>query len=338
MLDIVYGGQWGSEGKGKIAGYLANERDYEAVISCFMPNAGHTYVDGETKLVFKQIPVGSVNPDVMIFLGSTSAINVPLLMEEIENLESHGLDIRNRLFIDPMASIITNEHANWEKEHLTRISSTAQGCGRALSLKVLRSGHLMLARDHKLLQPYIHDTIHAVNNILESGKHILGELAQGFELSLNISRFWPYTTSRDCTPQAFLNDIGVHWSHIRNSIMVVRPYPIRVGNVYDENKNMIGYSGGVYKDQNELSWKQISENAGFNILEKTTVTGKVRRVFEWSDQQYQRAYRITRPTDIALTFTDYLKDDQLKKFREKLHPILSIESYGPDNAQTKLVY
>ena len=46
-VTVVFGGQAGSEGKGKIAGWLAQRYDWDAAVSTFMPNAGHTYVNND---------------------------------------------------------------------------------------------------------------------------------------------------------------------------------------------------------------------------------------------------------------------------------------------------
>ena len=42
-VDVLVGLQFGSEGKGLIAGYLGNSGLYDTVVNCNMPNAGHTY-------------------------------------------------------------------------------------------------------------------------------------------------------------------------------------------------------------------------------------------------------------------------------------------------------
>lgn len=305
-LHLIFGGQWGSEGKGKIVGYMATHEKIDAAISCFMPNAGHTHQYGNKSLVFQQVPVSAVNPNAKLLLGPTSAIHIELLLSEIKMLEDAGLDIWDRLYIHPNAVIVEGRHREWEKENLVYISSTTKGCGAALADKVRRDVNVKLAGDVEELEGYLSDTVSLVNNMLEQGGTVLGEMAQGFELSINHSGTFPYCTSRDCTPQQFLNDIGVHWSAVNTSWAVVRTYPIRVGNVYDKEGVILGYSGDVFDDQKETDWKTLSNKLGRPVEEITTVTKKVRRVFTWSWQQIQHMYRICRPNRIALTFLDYM--------------------------------
>ena len=126
------------------------------------------------------------------------------------------------------------------------------------------------------------------------------------ELGINHSRMYPRCTSRDCTPQQFLNDIGVHWSAVASSTAVMRSFPIRVGNVYNEDGHMVGYSGDVYSDQKELDWEEMSKLIGREVKEITTVTKKVRRVFSWSWTQALRMAMVCRPTHVAFTFADYM--------------------------------
>ena len=48
-VTVVVGGMAGSEGKGKVAGYLALHDDMTHAICNFMPNAGHTWRSGDKK-------------------------------------------------------------------------------------------------------------------------------------------------------------------------------------------------------------------------------------------------------------------------------------------------
>ncbi len=44
-IDMVLDFQYGSTGKGLIAGWLAKRGDYDTAICAFATNAGHTYID-----------------------------------------------------------------------------------------------------------------------------------------------------------------------------------------------------------------------------------------------------------------------------------------------------
>jgi adenylosuccinate synthase len=84
--------------------------------------------------------------------------------------------------------------------------------------------------------------------------------------------------------------------------MVSRTYPIRVANAIE------GTSGPLNQ---ELSWATVSKRSGIPIdtleaKEVTSTTKRRRRVgsFDWA--QLRRAASLNGPTDIALTFVDYL--------------------------------
>src|SRR5690606_5506427 len=94
-VTVVLGGQAGSEGKGKIAGYLAKE--FGASVANFMPNAGHTWVgDDGRKVMVQQLPQAVVNKDALLFISAGSALEPDLLFDEIQKYGAHGRVIIGR--------------------------------------------------------------------------------------------------------------------------------------------------------------------------------------------------------------------------------------------------
>jgi adenylosuccinate synthase len=86
--------------------------------------------------------------------------------------------------------------------------------------------------------------------------------------------------------------------------MVVRSYPIRV----QSPKNGTSGPMGI-----EVSWKTIAERSGLSAKEleqkeKTSTTGRDRRVAEFNWSLFRKAVTLNGPTDIALTFADYLDE------------------------------
>jgi adenylosuccinate synthase len=116
---------------------------------------------------------------------------------------------------------------------------------------------------------------------------------------------YPYVTSRDITVSAALNDAGLHPSALGKILMSVRTCPIRVGNIRDEHGKEIGYSGPCYPDQKELTWKELDQEP-----ELTTVTKRIRRIFNWSPLQYQKALGVLRPDFTFINFVNYLKSEE----------------------------
>jgi adenylosuccinate synthase len=141
---VVLGTQWGDEGKGKIVDLLS--RDSDAVVR-FQGghNAGHTLViDGE-KTVLHLIPSGILQPGVECLIGNGVVLSLHALREEIERLESRGVEVRSRLMIAPNCAIIMPWHQQLdmarEKARGDRaIGTTGRGIGPAYEDKVARRG------------------------------------------------------------------------------------------------------------------------------------------------------------------------------------------------------
>lgn len=303
-VNIVMDGQWGSAGKGKVCGYAAFTENVVASVCSFMVNAGHWFRSNYYgDFLVQQLPMAAVNPNIKLLMSSTCGIHVPTLMKEINLFESRGIPVRDRLVIDPLAVIIEQRHAVLEYaigSGTTYISSTQKGCGAALAEKVRRAESVVLARDVPELQCFLGNVSDIVHSHLMYGDVVMGEMAQGFDLSLNHGTSYPYVTSRDVTPMSFLNDIGVPPKYLGEVIGVIRTFPIRVGSIDGFT------SGPMHEDQHEVNWEFISSLSGRNTIEKTTVTQRVRRVFTFSDIQLSRYLRVCDPTQLFLTFCDYL--------------------------------
>lgn len=294
------GMQYGSEGKGAIASYLAP--GISAAVRIGAANAGHTiYYQGRPYLM-RQIPCGWVNPYAKLVIGISAHISLSVLLEEISLIE-RVLPIRDRLIIDPSAHVITEDQILRERSSglAGRISSTSGKAG--LGIGVSRADKLMrdqclLAKDVPELAPFIGDTALFLAERLDEDQIVFFEGTQGFGLSVDHGYF-PYTTSCDTTAQSLFAGCGVNpYGFDVEVIGVVRSYPIRVG----------GPSGPFNPDSSELSWSEVAKKAGFkeDITEKTSVTGAIRRVATFSEEGFTRACLINRPTAIALTFADHL--------------------------------
>jgi adenylosuccinate synthase len=303
-VDIVFGGQAGSEGKGKVAAHMVKRRlNYKLAVSDFSPNAGHTYRDPSRKVVVQQIPIALVRDDIKLAISPGSVLDLDILLKEIKDY-----DVADRLFIDPRACIVQHKHKELESEILERISSTCKGSGAALADKVLRRPDVILAGDVSELNPYICDNVNKlIMDTIIAGYDVILEGAQGFDLDLDHGLEYPFCTSRHTTPMAIAARSGVPGCLIREIWAVCRTYPIRVGNTYDKDGNMVGYSGD-YTISTELSWDEIALRGGMlePPTEITTVTGKVRRVFEFDFSRFMRMCMITGATNIAINFVDYL--------------------------------
>lgn len=194
------------------------------------------------------------------------------------------------------------------------IGSTGQGVGQAAARRILeRSRPAKIARDISELTPFVGDVLEELESAYVNEKRILLEGTQGTGLSL-FHGHYPHVTSRDTTVSGVLSEAGIPPSRVRRVLMVVRSYPIRVESPVD------GDSGPI---KNEVTWETIAGRSGIPLerlleSERTSTTGRKRRVGEFDWNLFRRACLLNGPTDIALTFVDYLNadDGQVRRFEE----------------------
>ena len=88
----VIGGQWGDEGKGKVIDYLSER---VTVVARFSGgnNAGHTVLNQSGEFKFHLMPSGAVWPQVLPVIGNGVVVDPNVLIEEIEELKSRGLEL-----------------------------------------------------------------------------------------------------------------------------------------------------------------------------------------------------------------------------------------------------
>lgn len=141
-VDVVLGTFYGDEGKGKIIDYLATKADY-AVRCTGGSNAGHTINVNGKKYAFHLIPSGILNKNTKAIIGNGVVVDPKVLVEEIENLKSDGIDVSN-LYISDIAHIIMPYHIEMDglQEELRedKIGTTKRGIGPAYCDKFERCG------------------------------------------------------------------------------------------------------------------------------------------------------------------------------------------------------
>ena len=298
-VSVVVGGQFGSEGKGKVAHWLARTENASIVVRVGGSNSGHTVIDDDNnRHVFRHLPTACLLPNPTLVIGPGSYIDVPVLLKEIENVRLEA----SRLIISPRAVVISEAHKKAEREWglLGRIGSTGSGTGAAVIERARRSGQVGLAADDPRLQTFLGDATSLMRDTLKKGARIVIEGTQGFGLSLLHSPDYPYTTSRDTSAAAFVSEAGLSPLDVDQIVLVIRAFPIRVA----------GCSGPL---PNETTWDAIPRNPdGQGVREHTTVTGKVRRVAHFDPEVVRAAIEVNSPTAIVLNHLDYL-DPAAKK-------------------------
>lgn len=336
-VHVLVDGQFGSTGKGLYAAYLAEKAanqgvDFIGVLSNAGPNSGHTFYYKDEKIVLKQLPsfavmsyrLGKVVPAI---LTAGAIINPMQLKAEAEAFP--GLPI----FVHPQAAVITEHDRLTERGgSIAEVAGTRSGTGSALARKVMREKSAVWGtrgHQHFMMPPNVktmgHDSL-----VGQGAGHMryFMEVSQGFSLGLN-SQFYPKVTSRECTVMQGIADARIAPRFVTRTFMVIRTFPIRVGNVD-------GYSSGDhYPDQRETNWQELGVEA-----ERTTVTNRIRRVFTFSEQQFKEALIANQPDFVLANFMNYLPEDAAAKFKSRLE-IAAFEAevdpifhygFGPKNS------
>jgi adenylosuccinate synthase len=322
LVDVLVGGQWGSEGKGHIASYLAPE--YHYLLRVGGPNAGHKVFEKEGPFTFHQLPSGSRNSDAKLLIAPGAVLTVSELREEINRCE---LEL-GRLWIDPKAMVIDPKDAGFERITLKKwIASTAQGVGAASARRLMRGAlspglarprslqKVLLAGDIPDLKPWLRDTREILDDAFHQRELVFVEGTQGTGLSVYHGEY-PHVTSRDTSVAGCLSEAGIAASRLRKAIMVVRTYPIRV-----QHPDEAGYQSGPMG--REIDWKTVADRSGIALQElqeheKTSTTLRRRRVAEFNWWLLRRSASINGPTDIALSFADYIsvKNRDARRFEQ----------------------
>lgn len=141
---IVLGAQWGDEGKGKIVDLFSDRFD---IVARYQGghNAGHTVFIGAKKFILKLIPSGILRPGVTAVIGNGVVLDPAALVQEMEALESAGVDVRSQLRISNRAHVIFPFHRLVENISENRkdreaIGTTSRGIGPCYEDKIGRRG------------------------------------------------------------------------------------------------------------------------------------------------------------------------------------------------------
>ncbi len=279
--NIVVGGFFGDEGKGKIISYMAARDDPSIVVRGGAgPNAGHTIREGGNVYKVRMLPSGFLNKGSRIMIGPGVVVDPAVLHKEIEEFGVAG-----RAFVDGNCGIISEVHKSEDSGGRLKkeIGSTGSGTGPANAARAMRT--LELAKDIDSLAPYVSDVPQEVNSALDSGKGILVEGTQGTFLSLWHGTY-PFVTSKDVTASAICADVGIGPKKVDEVMMVVKSYVTRVGT---------GPLAGELDDREvqKRGWEEFG-----------TVTGRPRRAADFDMELAKRAAMLNGASQIAITKMD----------------------------------
>lgn len=308
-VDVVVGGQYGSEAKGHVTAQIARRRHLEGnqvhVVRVAGPNAGHTAygcLDGEP-WALRTIPCAAVeNLETQLYIAAGSEIDEHVLDDEITRLDQAGYQVTGRLYIDRQATVLTELHHNTEQnlDIHNKLGSTGKGIGAARAARIMREAPVW---GHHPDTPG-RDTADMLRRVLMQPRtSVIIEGTQGYGLGLHAGAY-PFCTSSDCRAIDFLAMAGISpWYRYISMLdvwVVARTFPIRVA----------GNSGPL---ANETTWRHLAEITGGYIKpERTTVTKKIRRVGYFDERLVHEALLAngwtlnSEDVHLALTFADYI--------------------------------
>lgn len=125
MVKAVVGANWGDEGKGKITDMLAQNAD---VVIRFQggANAGHTIKNKYGKFALHTLPSGVFNENTVNIIGNGVALNIPILIGEIEDIVSKGVP-KPIILISERAQIIMPYHIRFDEYEEERLAGRSFG-------------------------------------------------------------------------------------------------------------------------------------------------------------------------------------------------------------------
>ncbi len=144
MINLIIGGQWGDEGKGKIVDLLGKNADF-AVRFHGGNNAGHTVIFKNKKFPFHLIPSAILNKKVIGLIANGVIIDPEVLLTEVEMLEKEGINLKKKLVISERCHLIMPYHKALDQAYenargKNKLGTTRRGIGPTFADKVSYNG------------------------------------------------------------------------------------------------------------------------------------------------------------------------------------------------------
>ena len=125
MVKAVVGANWGDEGKGKITDMLAEQAD---IIIRFQggANAGHTIVNEYGKFALHSLPSGVFYNHTTSIIGNGVALNIPILVNEINSIVERGVP-KPHILVSDRAQIVMSYHILFDQYEEERLGGKSFG-------------------------------------------------------------------------------------------------------------------------------------------------------------------------------------------------------------------
>ena len=329
-IKLVFGTQWGDEGKGKVVDYYAEKAD---IVVRYQGgnNAGHTIKIGDEVFKFHLLPSGAVRGKTAV-IGNGVVVDPKVLISEIEDMRKRGIEpdlkISNRAHvIMPYHRMLDGAEERFRGKK--KVGTTGRGIGPCYSDKIARLGIRMgdlidpdalrerlefiipmknrifeaygmherldideVFEEYSKYGEYLKDMVTDTLEFLNSNmdRDILLEGAQGAMLDVDFGTY-PYTTSSHTIGGGASTGSGIPPNRIDEIIGVVKAYTTRVG------------MGPFPTEQENEIGRHLCEKGH----EFGTTTGRARRC-GWLDLVVvNHALKISGADGIAITKIDVLE-------------------------------
>ncbi len=133
----ILGAQWGDEGKGKIVDLLTDRVKY-VVRYQGGHNAGHTLIINGEKTVLRLIPSGILRENVTCLIGNGVVLSPSALMQEMGELESRGINVRDRLKISEACPLILPYHVAMDHAREAALGKNKIGTQVVVSVRLTK--------------------------------------------------------------------------------------------------------------------------------------------------------------------------------------------------------
>jgi len=327
--DLIVGLQWGDEGKGKIVDHLAQTHDYVCRFAGGHNAGHTIVVDGKKyALHLIPSGVLNPNAKNIVGNGVVlSPVDFIKEMVQFDNLEGRLFISDKAHMLLPYHALI--DQAKERMKGDKAIGTTGKGIGPAYGDKIARVGHRMgelhdtaklatkivdffeqnqaifdvmevatptkealvaeLDGYAKVLTPHIVDTTQLVWKVLDEGKRVLLEGAQGTMLDIDHGTY-PYVTSSTTVSAGACSGLGLNPKDLGKVTGIAKAYCTRVGNGPFPSEDL-GEEGDLLRK---------------NGHEFGTTTGRPRRCGWFDAVAMRHAVRVNGVDQVSLMKLDVL--------------------------------
>lgn len=143
-VTAVVGLQWGDEAKGKFVDLLSPNADLVARFNGG-DNAGHTVINEFGTFKLRLMPNGFSNSKTICAIGPGVVVNPQTLIDEIETIQTSGIELESRLWVSPRCNLVLPYHrllegAYEEARGASKTGTTRRGIGPVFADKVSYNG------------------------------------------------------------------------------------------------------------------------------------------------------------------------------------------------------